>query len=112
MKISHAPNTTASLMVLTGTLSLFGAISGHWMVISLQCFGTQTQNAFPQMPPLCELIMKTSPKVPMGSGSNGLKVGLEIVSLCGNDGQNPLTTPIHLSPGPRILPDLTILNIL
>ncbi|KAM9669368.1 uncharacterized protein ACBT57_008691 [Dama dama] len=40
-------------MVLLAVVSLFGAIPGHRMVISSQRFGTWTQTAFPQIPPLC-----------------------------------------------------------
>lgn len=70
----------------TPTLGLFGAISGHWMVISLQRFGTRTQTVVPRMPSIRVLIMKTRPEVPMEQGWDGLKVGLEIVRLCGSNG--------------------------
>ena len=65
-KTSHASDATTPLMVLLGMVSLFRAIPGHQMVISQQCFGTQTQTAFLRMPSFCVLIMKTRPQVPMG----------------------------------------------
>ena len=67
-KTSYASNATTPLMVLLAVVSLFGAIRGHRMVTSSQRFGTWTQTAFPQTPPLCVLRMK-----PM---CHGLKIGL------------------------------------
>ena len=52
-KTSHASNATTPLMVLLAVVSLFGAIPGYQMVTSSQHFGTWTQTAFPQIPPLC-----------------------------------------------------------
>ena len=71
-KTSHASDATTPL-VLLGMMSLFGEILGHQMIISPWCFGTWTQTAFPGMPPLCALIMKTRPKVPYRIGMEWTK---------------------------------------